>query len=313
MDNYENELREKWNKINYREGGALQLEVDHPLEWYVRYETPEMKSVVVVCDKPVENLPASRSIDISCRQRKDGRYTISLTLIEHEQEDVFIAMAADIIQFSKAPGADEAIRKFIKRYNAWRQLLDHKHSALLSAEAQKGLIGELLFLKEKLEENMSPMDAVLGWVGPENADQDFSYTDGWHEIKTVGASASFVSISSVEQLDSDTEGELVVFRIDKCAPAQPEAFTLYKLVHVIYDLLAADPAAADCFTLKLGAVGYIDMNGYDRQHYRFAFKQTYCVDEAFPRFRRESIQSEIVNVSYQISLPSIERWIKQGG
>lgn len=48
MSGKENELREKWNTINYYSGGALKLSVKHPLEWYVRYATPEHKSVVIV-------------------------------------------------------------------------------------------------------------------------------------------------------------------------------------------------------------------------------------------------------------------------
>ncbi|MFQ9597636.1 MAG: hypothetical protein ACLRZG_07620 [Streptococcus sp.] len=38
---------------------------------------------------------------------------------------------------------------------------------------------------------------------------------GWYEIKSTGASSSEISISSVEQLDRDDEGELVIYRIDK--------------------------------------------------------------------------------------------------
>ena len=48
MSEKENELREKWNTINYYSGGALKLSVEHPLEWYVRYAMPEHKSVVIV-------------------------------------------------------------------------------------------------------------------------------------------------------------------------------------------------------------------------------------------------------------------------
>ena len=54
MSSKENELREKWNTINYYSGGALKLSVKHPLEWYVRYATPEHKSVVIVSQKAIK-------------------------------------------------------------------------------------------------------------------------------------------------------------------------------------------------------------------------------------------------------------------
>ena len=45
MSGKENELREKWNAINYYSGGALKLSVKHPLEWYVRY-----KDIKITCE-----------------------------------------------------------------------------------------------------------------------------------------------------------------------------------------------------------------------------------------------------------------------
>ena len=59
MSGKENELREKWNTINYYSGGALKLSVKHPLEWYVRYATPEHKSVVIVSQKAIKKIDSS--------------------------------------------------------------------------------------------------------------------------------------------------------------------------------------------------------------------------------------------------------------
>ena len=56
MSGKENELREKWNAINYYSGGALKLSVKHPLEWYVRYATPEHKSVVILSQKAIKKI-----------------------------------------------------------------------------------------------------------------------------------------------------------------------------------------------------------------------------------------------------------------
>ena len=231
MDAYKIELKNKWNSINYHTGGSLQLSVKHPLDWYVRYATPEQKSIVIVSDYPLDNLSSSKSIEASCNQRKDGKYAISFTLLDRNQEDVFITMSSDIIEYSRVDKPDMALVKVLSRYVAWLKLLDHKNSALLGINALKGLIGELLFLKEQIELGMQVKEAVLGWVGPDDADQDFVYNDGWHEIKSIGVSSAMVSISSVEQLDCEKDGELVVYRIDKCAPAQAGAFTLYGLIH----------------------------------------------------------------------------------
>ena len=126
MGGKENKLREKWNTINYYSGGALKLSVKHPLEWYVRYATPEHKSVVIVSQKAIKKIDSSKCIDASCNQRKDGKYAISFTLMDQKQEDVFITMAGDIIEYSNVETDDIALLKVLRRYNAWLKLLDRE-------------------------------------------------------------------------------------------------------------------------------------------------------------------------------------------
>jgi len=311
MNTYEEELRKKWDGINYQEGGSLQLAVEHPLEWYVRYATRNHKSIVIVSDTPADKITSSKSIEAACNLRKDGRYAVSFTLVNREQEDVFITMSSDIIEFSRVEQQpQESLKKVLRRYAAWMKLLDHKRSALLSANAQKGLLAELVFLKEEIESGMNPSEAIEGWVGPDGADQDFVYGDGWHEIKATGASSSQVTISSVEQLDSPSSGELVVFRIDKCAPAHSGAVTLYAMVHALFGMLMSEVSALDDFVLKLGSAGYIDMNEYDKQNFLVSAKQSYKVTETFPRIVRTELPIEIVNAEYQLDLPSLNPWAK---
>ena len=310
MSSKENVLREKWNLINYYSGGALKLSVNHPLEWYVRYASSEHKSIVIVSQKAIKKIESSKCIDVSCNQRKDGKYAIAFTLMDRKQEDVFITMAGDIIEYSNVDTDDGALLKVLRRYNAWLKLLDHKSNTILEINTQKGLIGELLFLKEKIEAGMLPSEALAGWVGPEGADQDFVYAECWHEIKATGASSTEISISSVEQLDRDDEGELVIYRIDKCAPDQPQSLTLYGLVHAVIDLVSRHGENPDELVLKLGFAGYIDMEEYDKQHFNMSSKQIYSVTDVFPRIRRKDIPAEITNMEYRIDIPSIKSWEK---
>jgi hypothetical protein len=306
----ESELREKWNTIDYYSGGALKLSVEHPLEWYVRYATPEHKSVIIVSQKAIKKIDSSKCIDAACNQRKDGKYAISFTLLDTKQEDVFITMAVDIIEYSNVETDKDALLKVLSRYNAWLRLLDHKSNAILGSNRQKGLIGELFFLKEKIKHGMLPSVALAGWVGPEGADQDFIYEDCWYEIKSTGASSSEISISSVEQLDRDDEGELVIYRIDKCAPDQSGSFTLYGLVQEVIGLILRHGENPDELILKLGAGGYIDMKEYDKQHFCMFSTQIYTVNESFPRIRRVDVPLEITNTIYQINIPSLNSWQK---
>ncbi len=309
MNAYELELRQKWNSIDYYDGGSLQLVVPHVLEWHVRYATENQKSIVIVADIPIDNLTSSQCIEAACNQRRDGKYAISFTLVDQSQEYVFISMSSDIIEYSKDEKTQHtALIKVLRRYAQWLKLLDHKRSTLLSSNAQKGLIAELSFLKETIDRGMNATDALSGWVGPDGADQDFVYLDGWHEIKATGASSVTITISSVEQLDSPIPGELIVYRIDRCAPAQSGAITLYKVVHDVISRLVHNPGLVDVFVLKLASIGYIDMQEYEKIHFVISAKQYYVVNDTFPRLTRSNVPTEIANAEYQIDLPSIASW-----
>ena len=237
MERFENELKIKWDNISTPDG-SLKLAIDHPLEWYVRFDGISRKSVVIISANSVENLYSSKSIEAACNVREDKRYAITFTLTNIEHEDVFITMSNDLIECSiNGKGEKEALSKVVRRYNEWIKLLEHKRNARLSLAEQKGLIAELLYLYKRIGMGELPSIAVEGWIGPDGADQDFFYSDGWHEIKATGASSIQVSISSIEQLDVNTKGELLVYRIDKSTPTNKSAVSLYSVVHNVMDVL----------------------------------------------------------------------------
>ena len=311
MGSYDAELRGSWDRIDCHDGGALQIPLPHPLEWHVRYAGADQKSLVAVSNIAAGELPSSRAIEAACRQRRDGRYALSFTLLNRSEEDVFITMAGDMIAFSGAAASPaEAVQRILRRYAAWVRLFERRQSELLGIHAQKGLLGELMFLKNVIEEGRPMLDSLAGWAGPDGADQDFFYDDGWHEVKAVGAGAAAVSISSVEQLDYPMEGELVVFRIDACVPQHNNAVTLYQMVSALEKMTVSIPGAAETLLLKLAAVGYVHREEYDQQHFFVSAQQRYAVTESFPRMRRAGLPREVINISYQLDLPSLAPWEK---
>lgn len=73
MNTYEEELRTKWNGINCHDGGSIQLAVEHPLDWFVRYATADHKSIVIVSETPADKININKSIASACNKRKDGK------------------------------------------------------------------------------------------------------------------------------------------------------------------------------------------------------------------------------------------------
>lgn len=309
---YKEYLRAKWAGLRYPDSGYLRLNVHHPLEWNLGRSTAGEKALVIICSRPLKNLPSSRSICARCGKREDGKYAISFLLTDDRQEDVFLAMGSDLIEYSANGNEIESLRLVGIRYGQWCRLLARKGRARLTTAEQKGLIGELLFLQMRLvQESADNLSILEGWSGPEDGDQDFVYSTKWYEIKTTGRSSENITISSAEQLDAEGIGELVVFRVDSCAPEQPGAFTLPGLIEKISEYLKADPGAEACFEDKLEKAGYMELPEYAEEYWSCGGNQQYVVDDSFPRICRHILPQEIVRCAYTLSLPGIAAWLKQ--
>lgn len=140
-------LHKKWNSIDFYDGGYIQIEAEHPLEWYAGFKEIDQKTLLMITGAEPALLPASKSILVSKGRRTDGRWTLSLTLMRAEQESVFETLCADIITYSQTDdGEDSALNLMVKRYKQWNKLLEHQRKSLMDENSRKGLLGELVVM-----------------------------------------------------------------------------------------------------------------------------------------------------------------------
>lgn len=304
-------LQKQWDSIKYKDGGFLQIDTMHPLEWYIGYQSISQKTLLLVSDTEIDIIESSKSMAVNRRRREvDNRWTLSFELLRDEQQDVFAILCCDVIEYSRAATSEkEALTLAISRYRQWGKLLELQRGGLMNENLQKGLLGELLFLEERINLREFALEAIQGWVGADGADQDFVYSDGWFEVKCIGASAIGVTISSLEQLDCSDAGELVIKRVDKTAPERSGAISLNDIVHRISSQL--DGEALDLFCAKLYSYGYIDLQEYSEQKYYCSATQRYRVDDSFPRITRKMAAKQIASLCYELNLPSLAEWLKE--
>lgn len=306
-------LEKQWATINYASGGFLQIDAQHPLEWHIGYQSISQRTLLLISDTPIGAIESSKSMSVSRRRREsDNRWTLSFELLRNEQQGVFAILCCDVIEYSRAAvNENEALDLVISRYKQWSKLLESQKSGLMDEITRKGLLGELLFLEERISTVETPLIAIQGWSGADSADQDFMYPDGWFEIKSVGISATSVTISSLEQLNCADDGMLVVMRIDKVAPDRAGAISLNEVVHRISERLIGNADALDLFRAKLSAYGYIDLQEYSEQKYYWSGKQSYRVDDSFPKLTATNVPAQIVSAHYELNLPSLVGWEKE--
>ncbi|EAB7190663.1 PD-(D/E)XK motif protein [Salmonella enterica subsp. enterica serovar Derby] len=305
-------LLNQWDNIIYKDGGFLQIDTQHPLEWHIGYQSANQRTLLLVCNAEINAIESSKSMIVSRRQREiDNRWTLTFELMRNAEQDVFAIFCCDIIEFSRtASDEKEALTFVIKRYRQWSRLLELQKNGLMDENKCKGLLGELLFLEEYMSYGGSVQNAVQGWVGAEGADQDFMYSEGWYEVKSIGISAASVTISSLEQLDCTLAGELVVVRIDKVAPEREGSISLNEMVCRICSKLSPYSDSLELFQHKLTSYGYIDIKEYSEQKYYYQGMQRYEVDTLFPRLTSNSVPIEVLSLSYELSLPAMSKWLK---
>ena len=303
MIEFEN-LSNQWENTLRIERGYTFVDTE-PLECYIGYDDKLRRTLLILSSSgAVKVPPSSKSVEINQRQRRDGSFNLTLSLLSKNETAVFIEMCCDLLEASENT-YDEvvALKKFWQRYNHWQNLFANAKNDLLSDERQRGLIGELLFLREQITDGRSLKEAVSGWTGALKEHQDFSYGEMWYEIKTVMEQAEKVRISSIEQLSLERVGELVIYRLAKTAS---EDFTLNSLVKELSGLLSKNPSAAQKFEVLLFQTGYVEREEYDEQFYQVAEVMKFTVDKKFPRLTKNNLPSAIVEASYSLNLRELK-------
>jgi hypothetical protein len=301
-------LINKWNQLIRHSNGYVRIDADHPLEWHIGYEGINQRSLLLVTANEPIDVESSKSILVSFAKRADGKWALVFKLIREEQEEVYIKLCYDLIESSRGQiDTQNGIEYVLNRYTKWFKLLELQRNGLLSELERRGLLGEICFLQQIIEKE-DPLRAVSSWIGPEGADQDFVDESGWHEVKAPGIGSKTVSISSLEQLDAELPGELILFLIDKTAPNETNAFTLSRKVSELREMVQSNIQALDLVNQKLLQYGYMDMADYEKQWYRLGGTLRYRVDEQFPRLIKSNVRSQIAAASYQLSIQAIEDW-----
>lgn len=304
MINY-SDFVDKWKSLPHQKNNVyLALNIEHPLKIQMGYHTNGQKSLVIMDVGEVENIPSSYAINATNPKLANGSYALEFQLILKSLEDIFLRLCWDMIDYSSQSA--QPLKDLINRYLSWQKLLKQLSKKELSFESQKGLLGELLYLEE-LSKQVGLHEAVDCWLGPDGSDQDFVFSNGWTEVKTIAASAETIRISSLEQLNHTQTGILMVYMLEKTLPGA-DRITLNEVVDSFRERLRSEPITKDRFELKLYKYGYRDeeREAYAKNWFRLIKQLSYNVDENFPKLTSENIPIEIVRCTYHISIASIE-------
>jgi len=237
----------------------------------------------------------------------DDEKCLRFSLENQDLLDCFSIFCEDLITSTSVITDDEIAYQTLRaRYFSWKQLFKPNHGNLTEFEIM-GLVGELLFLRDMMIP-IKGIDAALdSWTGPEKTHKDFSYESEWYEVKTINFGKESVHISSIEQLDGNEQGQLVIYTLERMSPS----FDGIRLNALVYDIISSlkSPIHKEIFLAKIELYGFDFSPDNDNYVYDLKKVSKYIVDECqFPRLKRSQLPESIIKVQYDIELSQIEQF-----
>ena len=289
-----NDLYEKWNSISPYTGGFLLVSDEHPLSFHIGYLSDSQKCFIVLNTGKLEKISSSKAINVENILLSDNSYALRFSLNYASLDEIFVKLCWDLMSASKDD--QKPIEKIVAQYKKWLRLLQQIGNGLLPPHSQKGLIGELLYLADLIERH-GENKALGEWVGPEGADQDFNFEDGWAEIKTTIIAGTSVQVSSLQQFDRSDEGTLIVYFLDKTSSTGTTTMSLNEAVELVSSKVTMQ-SNKDFLELKLAKCGYQSKNADEYSAYRFKLseRRQYCVSSGFPRLTKDNVPPAVIEV-----------------
>ena len=179
---------------------------------------------------PETVIPGPSGVVRLCLLVSDGVYT-----------EMFSVLAEDVAErLVAAASAEQAVRILLARLVAWQTFL-RRRQAELTPDEVKGLLAELLFLKDLISHLSSAIDAVRAWKGPDRGLHDFVVGDGVAiEVKASGSrTGSGFTVANLEQLDDEGLDSLLVCHT--ALPSHAEGAALPELISTLRDFLVEEP------------------------------------------------------------------------
>ena len=240
-------------------------------------------------------------------------YWTSFDLLNADLKEAYFSFCENMIEsITEVKDESAGLNLLKRRFITWKKLFQKVSGQDVSREKLMGALGELIVLKDLVAPKYGIQTAIQAWGGPDMQSKDFTLNDTWYEVKTIGANADSIHISSLTQLSSNIVGHLVTVRAE--AVSSEFGGKSSAVIDVIKEILLAvsDESIENLFIRKVQGLG-IDVFGKEIT-YRFDIKSVklYRVDDTFPRITEKNVpHPEITDVHYTISSAAISRFAEE--
>lgn len=290
--------------------GFKRLSSEHPLDLYLGYNEIGRKTLALIIESVDYNFQSTKLIEVKIADRQDGKKAVRFSLLDDIETDIFYRFCEDIYETTKNIKKEDALKVINSRWNRWINMFKNPHSLIMNEHEIRGLIGELIFLRDVMFNNYPIEKCIEAWMGPIKSHKDFEINSTWYEIKTCYQSSKSITISSIEQLDSNEVGHLCIIELESSNRYVEKSVTLNKLIDEIHNSIN-DEKLQEEFLNKLSKAGYAYFTEYDNYIYFCKKINYYLVDENFPRLKKEKLPKEIFTASYELLIPNLKEFLEE--
>lgn len=307
-----------WSSIERPVSGfnVLRVDSDHPHDFFWGKDSCGtfllLLEIDEQCKEPLEKKVIELKgvkTDIRLNQ-STGELFFVLCLQNTEDADIFHRLCVDLVERTKEVQEQKSALEIIHtRLKRWKAFLSRKSNHLLTAQEVQGLYAELEFLYARITQTDKQVAFIEGWQGPLGGAHDYVLGDYAVEIKSIsGMQKDVVRITSENQLVTHLDRlYLQVFFLAEFHDCR-RGLSLNQMVDRLRGIIR-DSDDRELFNSRLYETGYMEMKDYDAPCYTVTHQRAFKVREGFPRIIPEALTDGLANVSYDLNLNSLERYV----
>lgn len=297
--------------VEITKGNQKKVQVTSCLSVYFGISTDGYIRLSFMSSIPAPKLDSTKLLKITQGQEEQDVYWTSFDLLQEDAKVVFFTFCEDMIRsITDIKEEMVALTSIKKRYLTWKAMFINVKNSQISREVLQGLYGELYFLKNYMLEKYDTQTAISSWSGPNSTSKDFSLSDNWYEIKTIGNNVQDIHISSLTQLSSPIDGRLVVIKLEEMSDEfNNNNSNISMLLTQILEQLN-DERIEELFLSKISNFDLQDE--YICKNYDVKSINIYIVNDNFPRLtEKDIIYPEIGEIRYTLLVNSLEKYKEQ--
>ena len=298
IDEYYEAVIKKCNTfLSPRYGSTIPAHMDK-IELYYTIPIIKQLNVINIENPDIQNTATLKLIG-------EGSYAHVYTYVDQFYNKQYVVKRA------KKNLTEKEIQRFKQEYEELKQLSSpYIVEVYRYNDDKKEYImeyGELYFLKNYMLKKYDVKTAICSWSGPNSTSKDFSLSDNWFEIKTIGNNVQNIHISSLTQLSSSIDGRLVVIKIEEMSDKfNNDDSNISVLLKQIIEQLN-DEKYEELFLSKIS--NFCLQDDYISRNYDVKSMNIYLVNNKFPRLTEKDISyPEISEVKYTLLVNSLEQY-----